>query len=50
MGFPIGDLLGIISFLSAGAHACQLFKNDLMAACKRSKETNLNFYSEDLIC
>ena len=43
MGFPIGDLLSIISFNIEGAHACQLFENDLMATCKRSKETNLNF-------
>ena len=43
MGFPIGDLLSIRSFLLAGAHACQLFENDLMATCKRYKETNLNF-------
>ena len=38
MGFPIGDLLSIISFLLAGANACQLFENDLMATCKRSKK------------
>ena len=43
MGFPIGDLLSIISFLLASAHACQLFKNDLMATCKRSKKTKLIF-------
>ena len=24
-------------------HAMQLFENDLMATCKKSKETNLNF-------
>ena len=40
MGFPIGDLLSIRSFLLAGAQACQLFENDPLATCKRSKETN----------
>ena len=43
MGFPIDDLLSIRSFLLADAHACQLFENDLMATCKRSKVTNWNF-------
>ena len=43
MGFPIGDLLSIRSFLLAGVHACQLFENYLMATCKRSKETNFIF-------
>ena len=43
MGSPIGDLLNIRSFLLAGTHACQLFENNLMATCKRSKETNLIF-------
>ena len=42
-GFSIADLLRIRSFLLAGGQACQLFENDLMATCKRSKETNLNF-------
>ena len=44
MGYPIGDLLGIMSFLFEGAHACQLFENDIMATCKRSKETNLKIW------
>ena len=39
MGFPIGHLLSIRSFVLAGADACQLFE----ANCKRSKETNLIF-------
>ena len=39
MGFPIGDLFGIRSFLLAGAQTCQLFENDLMATRNRSKET-----------
>ena len=43
MGFPIADFLSIGYFLLAVVHACQLFENDLMATCKRSKETNLNF-------
>ena len=43
MGFPIGDLFSIRPFLLAGAHACQLFENDLMATCNRSKETHLKF-------
>ena len=43
MGFPIGDLLSIRSFILAGVHACQLFESDLKATYKRSKETNLNF-------
>ena len=43
MGFPIGDLFSIISFLLAGVQTCQLFENDLMATCKRSKETNSDF-------
>ena len=43
MGFPIGDLFSIISFLSAGAQTCQLFENDLMATHKRSKEINSDF-------
>ena len=43
MGFPIGDLFSIRSFLLAGAQTCQLFENDLMATCKRSKETNSDF-------
>ena len=30
-------------FLSAGAQTPQLFENDQMATCKRSKETNSNF-------
>ena len=41
MGFPIGDLFSIKSVL-ADAQACHLFENDLMATCKRSKETNSN--------
>ena len=40
MSFPIGDLFSIISFLIAGAQTCLSFENDLMATCKRSKETN----------
>ena len=43
MGLPIGDPMSIRSFLLAGAHACQLFENDLMATCKRSKEMQWNF-------
>ena len=43
MGFPIGDLFSIRPILLAGAQACQLFWNDLVANWKRSKETNLNF-------
>ena len=43
MGFSIGDLLSIRSFLLAGVHPCQLFENDLLATCKRSKETNFTF-------
>ena len=43
MGFPIGDLSSIRFFLLAGAKTCQLFKCDLMATCKRSKETNSDF-------
>ena len=43
MGFPIGDLFSIRSFLLAGAQTCQLFENDLMATRKRSKETNSDF-------
>ena len=43
MGFPIGDLFSIRSFLLAGAQTCQLFENDLMATNKRSKETNSDF-------
>ena len=43
MDFPIGNLFSIISFLLADAQACQLFENDLMDTCKRSKETNCNF-------
>ena len=43
MFFSIGDLLNIGSFLLAGMHTCKLFENDLMATCKRSKETNLIF-------
>ena len=34
-GFPIVNLFSIRSFLLAGAQACQLFENDLMATCKR---------------
>ena len=41
--FPIGDLFSIRSFLLAGAQTCQLFENELMATCKRSKETKSNF-------
>ena len=40
MGFPIGHLFSIRSFLLTGAQTCQLFENDLMATHKRSKETN----------
>ena len=43
MCFPIGNLLSIRYILLAGAQACQLFENDLMATCKRSKETNPSF-------
>ena len=35
MGFPIGDLFSMRSFLLTGAQACQLFENDLMDACNR---------------
>ena len=42
-GFPIGDLSSFRSYLLAGAQPCQLFENYLMATCKRSKATNLNF-------
>ena len=43
MGFPIGDLFSIRSFLLAGAQTCQLFGNDLIATDKRSKEPNSDF-------
>ena len=43
MGFPIGDLFSIRYILLAGAQTCQLFENDLMATCTRSKETNSDF-------
>ena len=43
MGFPIGDPFSIRSFLLAGAQTRQLFENDLMATCKRSKESNSDF-------
>ena len=43
MGFPIGDLFSIRSFLLAGAQTCQLLENDLMATRKRTKETNSDF-------
>ena len=43
MGFPIGGISSIRSFLLAGTQTCQLFENDLMATRKRSKETNSNF-------
>ena len=43
MGFSIGDLFHIRSVLLVGAQTCQLFENDLMAACKRSKETYSDF-------
>ena len=43
MGFPIGDLFRRRSFLLGGAQTCQLFENDLMATCKRSKEINSDF-------
>ena len=45
MGFPIGDILSIRSFLLAHAQTCQLFENDLMATHKKSKETNSDFIS-----
>ena len=48
MGFLICDLLNISSLLLAGARACQLFQNDLMATSKRSKDTNLNFIARIL--
>ena len=40
MGFPIGDLFSIRSFLLADVQTRQLFENDLMATRKRPKETN----------
>ena len=44
MDFPIGDLLSITYIiLLASAQTCQLFKNDLMAICKKSKETKYDF-------
>ena len=43
MGFLIGDLFSIRSFLLASAQTFQWFENDLMATRKRSKETNYNF-------
>ena len=43
MGFSIGDLFSIRYSLLAGVQTCQLFENDLMAAPKRSKETNSDF-------
>ena len=39
MGFPIAYLFSIRSVLLAGAQTCELFEYDLMATCKRSKET-----------
>ena len=42
MGYPTGDLFIIRSFLLAGGQACQLVENDLIATCKRLKETNSN--------
>ena len=39
MVFTIGDLFSLRSFLLTFARTCQLFKNDLMATGKRSKET-----------
>ena len=39
MGFPIGNLFSMGSVLLVDAQACQLFENDLMTTCKRSKET-----------
>ena len=46
MGFPIGDILSIRSFLLASIQTCQLFDNDLMATRKMSKETNSNFIAK----
>ena len=40
MGFPIGYLFSIQSFLLVCAQTCKMFENDLMATLKRSKETN----------
>ena len=39
-GLSIGHLLSIRSVSLAGAQTCHLFKNDLVATCKRSNETN----------
>ena len=43
MGFTLGDLFSIRSFLLASAQTCPLVENDLMATHKRSKEINYNF-------
>ena len=43
MGFPIGKIFSIRSFLLAGLQICWLFENYQMATRKRSKETNSDF-------
>ena len=43
MGFHIGDLSSIRSFLLASVQTCQLFENDFMTTQKRSKETKYDF-------
>ena len=36
-------IFSIRYFLLASVQVCQLFENDLMDTCERSKETNCNF-------
>ena len=54
MGFPIGDLFSIRSFLIAGVQTCQLFENDLMASSigylQEVKRNQILFYNVELIC
>ena len=43
MGFPIGDLFRIRSFLLAVVQSYQLFEDNLMATCKSPTKKQSNF-------
>ena len=48
MGFPIGHLFSIRSFLLVGAQISLFLENNLLATSKRSKETNSDFIARIL--
>ena len=49
MGFPIGDLFSLRSFILADVQTCQLFENDLMATSGQNKQILILYRGSDLL-